>query len=543
MLALAAPFANAQQKKPVPTPAAPALARPKLVVGIVIDQMRWDFLYRYYNRFGNDGFRRLLLQGFSCENTLIDYVPSYTAVGHTTIFTGSVPAIHGIAGNDWTDQLTGKTVYCTADSTVQSIGNESEDGKMSPRNLLASTITDELQLATNFRSKIVGVSLKDRASILPAGHAATAAYWFDDASGHFISSSYYMQQLPDWVNSYNNSNKVASLIANGWQTMYPLSSYTQSDPDEKNYEGKFKGETSSGFPHAVNEVYKQTKGSFRSTPFGNTLTLDFAAAALEAYQLGRGSSTDFLTINCASTDYVGHMFGPNSIEVEDTYLRLDRDLASFFQLLDAKVGKGQYLVFLSADHGAAHAIGFMQEHRLPADFWYAKPLADTLNKMLAAKFNVSGLVRSVMNYQVNFNLTKIASEKIDYTAVKKMVVDFVQTQPGVSFAVDMAEAGAAPVPEPIKKMIINGYNLKRSGGVQIVLSPGWFEGYSKTGTTHGTWNPYDTHIPLLFYGWNIKPGKTNRETHMTDIAATLAAMLHVQMPNGCVGHVIEEVGK
>lgn len=430
MLALAAPFANAQQKKPVPTPAAPALARPKLVVGIVIDQMRWDFLYRYYNRFGNDGFRRLLLQGFSCENTLIDYVPSYTAVGHTTIFTGSVPAIHGIAGNDWTDQLTGKTVYCTADSTVQSIGNESEDGKMSPRNLLASTITDELQLATNFRSKIVGVSLKDRASILPAGHAATAAYWFDDASGHFISSSYYMQQLPDWVNSYNNSNKVASLIANGWQTMYPLSSYTQSDPDEKNYEGKFKGETSSGFPHAVNEVYKQTKGSFRSTPFGNTLTLDFAAAALEAYQLGRGSSTDFLTINCASTDYVGHMFGPNSIEVEDTYLRLDRDLASFFQLLDAKVGKGQYLVFLSADHGAAHAIGFMQEHRLPADFWYAKPLADTLNKMLAAKFNLSGLVRSVMNYQVNFNLTKIASEKIDYTAVKKMVVDFVQTQPG-----------------------------------------------------------------------------------------------------------------
>lgn len=543
LLAFAAPHVHAQQKKSAPASTAPTLARPKLVVGIVVDQMRWDYLYRYYNRYSNDGFKRLLLQGFSCENTLIDYVPSYTAVGHTTIFTGSVPAIHGIAGNDWTDQLTGKTVYCTADSTVQSVGNESEDGKMSPRNLLASTITDELRLATNFNAKVVGVSLKDRASILPAGHTATAAYWFDDASGHFISSSYYMQQLPDWVNAYNNNNKVTSLIANGWQTLYPINSYTQSDVDEKNYEGKFKGETGTGFPHAINEVYKQSKSSFRSTPFGNTLTLDFASAALEAYQLGRGSSTDFLTINCASTDYVGHMFGPNSIEVEDTYLRLDQDLAKFFQLLDTKVGKGQYLVFLSADHGAAHAIGFMQEHRLPADFWYAKPLADTLNKMLAGKFNVNGLVRSVMNYQVNFNLSKIAAEKIDYTAVKKSVVDYVQKQPGVSFVVDMAEAGAAPVPEPIKKMIINGYNAKRSGGVQIVLSPGWFEGYSKTGTTHGTWNPYDTHIPLLFYGWNIKPGKTNRETHMTDIAATLAAMLHVQMPNGCVGHVIEEVGK
>lgn len=542
LLELLGPGLFAQQKKTA-APAVQDLQRPKLVVGIVVDQMRWDYLYRYYSRYGNDGFKRLLQQGFSCENTMIDYVPSYTAVGHTTIFTGSVPAIHGIAGNDWTDQLTGKTVYCTADSTVQSVGNESEDGKMSPRNLLASTITDELRLATNFKSKVVGVSLKDRASILPAGHMATAAFWFDDASGHFITSSYYMQQLPDWVNTYNNSNKVSSLIANGWQTLYPINTYSQSDPDEVSYEGKFKGETSTGFPHAINEVYKQAKGSFRSTPFGNTLTLDFASAAVDAYQLGLGSSTDFLTINCASTDYVGHMFGPNSIEVEDTYLRLDRDLATFFQKLDAKLGKGQYLVFLSADHGAAHAIGFMQEHRMPADFWYAKPLADTLNKILAAKFNTPALVRSVMNYQVNFNLAKIDAAKLDYTAIKKAVVEFIQVQPGVSFAVDMAEAGRAPIPEPIKKMIINGYNLKRSGGVQVVLTPGWFEGYSKTGTTHGTWNPYDTHIPLLFYGWNIKPGKTNRETHMTDIAATLAALLRIQMPNGCVGQVIEELGK
>ncbi|MEO5593133.1 MAG: alkaline phosphatase PafA [Chitinophagaceae bacterium] len=520
-----------------------ALQRPKLVVGIVVDQMRWDYLYRYYNRFGNDGFKRLINQGFSCENTFISHLPSYTAVGHSTIFTGSVPALHGIAGNDWTEQLTGKTMYCTSDSTVQSVGNESEDGKMSPRNLLVSTITDELRLGTNFQSKVVGVSLKDRASILPAGHLANAAYWFDDASGHFITSTYYMQQLPDWVNAYNNSNKVGQLIEKGWNTLYPIDTYVNSDTDDKIWEGKFRGETTSTFPHAINEIYKQNKGSFRSTPFGNALTLDFAKAALDAYQLGRGKSTDFLTINCASTDYVGHMFGPNSIETEDTYLRLDQELASFFQLLDTKIGKGQYLVFLSADHGAAHSIGFMQEHKLPADFWYAKPLTDTLNKMLARKFNTPGLVRSIMNYQVNFNLTRINNEHLDYSAIKKATVEYLQQQPGISYAVDVAELGNSPIPEPIKTMIANGYNFKRSGGVQIILVAGWFEGYSKTGTTHGTWNPYDTHIPLLFYGWNIKPGKTNRETHMTDIAATLAAMLHIQMPNGCIGHVIEEVGK
>jgi len=533
----------AQPKKATAPTYNALLQRPKLVVGIVVDQMRWDYLYRYYNRYGNGGFKRLLNEGFSCDNTLINYLPSYTAVGHSTIFTGSVPALHGIAGNDWTDQLSGKVVYCTSDSTVQSVGNESEDGKMSPRNLLVSTITDELRLATNFQARVVGVSLKDRASILPAGHAATAAYWFDDASGHFISSSYYMKALPEWVNMYNSKNKVSQLIEKGWNTLYPLDTYVNSDADDKPYEGKFKAETSSIFPHAINETYKQNKASFRSTPFGNAITLDFAKAAIDAYKLGNGTATDFLTINCASTDYVGHMFGPNSIEVEDTYLRLDQELASFLQLLDAKLGKGQYLIFLSADHGAAHAIDFMKEHELPADFWYAKPLTDTLNKILSDKFNTAGLVRSIMNYQVNFSLSKINAAHLDYAAIKKAAVEFLQQQPGINFAVDVAELGKAPVPEPIKKMIANGYNFKRSGGVQIILTAGWFEGYSKTGTTHGTWNPYDTHIPLLFYGWNIKHGNTNRETHMTDIAATLAALLHIQMPNGCVGHVIEDVVK
>jgi predicted AlkP superfamily pyrophosphatase or phosphodiesterase len=514
---------------------------PKLVVGIVVDQMRWDFLYRYYNHYGPGGFKRLLAEGYSCENTMINYLPSFTAVGHSCIFTGSVPSINGITGNDWTDQLSGKQVYCTGDSTVTSIGNESEDGKMSPRNLLVTTITDELRIASNYRSKVVGVSLKDRAAILPAGHAANGAFWLDDPSGNFISSSYYMQQLPDWVNRFNKSGAIEELVKNGWNTLYPLGIYSQSDSDDEAYEGKFRGETNPVFPHKIQEYYKVNKGIFRSTPFGNELTLDFAKAAIEGYELGKGPATDFLTINCASTDYVGHMFGPNSIEVEDTYLRLDAELAKFFNFLDQKIGKGHYTVFLTADHGVAHAIGYMQQHHLPAEFLTEKPIIDSLNKKLSEKFGLEKLVRSVMNYQVNFDLQKINGQQIDFDAVKKFAVDYLQQQPGINYAVDLARIAEAPIPEPIKTMIINGYNLKRSGSIQIIPSAGWFDGYAKTGTTHGTWNPFDTHIPLVFMGWGIPHGSSNRVIGMTDIAPTLAALLHIQMPNGCIGRPIEEI--
>jgi len=520
------------------------IERPRLVVGIVVDQMRWDFLYRYYERYGNNGFKRLLKDGFSCENTMINYIPSFTAVGHSTIFTGSVPAIDGIAGNDWMEQLTGKILYCTSDSTVQPLGNASAiDGRMSPRNLLVSTITDELRLATNFQSKVVGVSLKDRAAILPAGHEANAAFWLDDATGNFITSTYYMKELPSWVVKFNDKKRVSQLVENGWNTLYPLNTYKQSSPDSVSYEGLYTGENSPTFPHDIKSAYAKNKTTFRPTPFGNTITLEFAKEAFDAYQLGRGTATDFLTINLASTDYVGHQFGPNSIEMEDVYLRLDKELGDFLQMLDAKVGKGQYLVFLTADHGAAHSVGFMQQHELPADFWYSRQTADTLNKILVAKFKITSLVRSVMNYQVNFDLNKIAAENLDFDAVKKFVVEFLQRQPEILFAADMAAIGRPSIPEPLRTMMTNGYYFKRSGQVQIILNPGWYDTFNRIGTTHGTWNPYDAHIPLIWFGWNIKPGKLNREVHMTDIAPTLAAMLRIQMPNGNVGRVIEEVVK
>lgn len=534
LLVLSVNFLPAQEKK--------LIQRPKLVVGIVVDQMRWDYLYRYYNRFGEDGFKRMLNEGFSCENTMINYLPSYTAVGHTVIYTGSVPAIDGIVGNDWIDQNTGRKWYCTEDTTVTGIGPTGKAGKMSPRNNLVSTITDELRLATNFQSKVVGISLKDRASILPAGHTANGAFWFDDSTASFITSSYYMDELPGWVKKFNDQKEPEKLMVSNWNTLYPIGTYMQSTADNVNWEGKFKKENEPVFPHDLKTIYNEDHENLRSTPFGNTLTLDFAKAAVNGYNLGKGAATDFLTINCASTDYVGHKYGPNSIEVEDTYLRLDKDLASFFRFLDEKAGKGNYLVFLSADHGAAHAIGFMREHNLPADFLDQKKIL--LNEYLKEQFGIEDLTIHNINYHISFDEHKIKSANLDRQSVKNAAIAFLQKQPGVQFAVDIENIGSSPIPEPVKRNIINGYNPKRCGPVMIIPEPGWFGGKEGgTGTTHGNWNPYDTHIPLLFMGWGIKHGSTNRTVQMSDISPTLAALLHIQMPNGSVGKVIEEVIK
>ena len=535
---------SGQQKTNTISPGNPGLSRPKLIVGIVIDQMRWDYLYKYYDRYSDGGFKRLLNEGFSCENTMINYLPSVTAVGHTAIFTGSVPSISGIAENYWIEPISGKESYCTDDSTVQGVGAGPNTGKMSPRNLLVTTVTDELRMATNFQSKVVGVSLKDRASILPAGHTANAAFWFDDGTGNFITSTYYMQTLPDWVVEFNKSHPVEKLVSKDWTTVYPIQTYGTSDSDNQEYEGLLNGEKSSVFPHYVAEIYKKDRGSFRFTPFGNTITLDFAKQAIEGYHLGEDKTTDFLTINCASTDYIGHMFGPNSIEIEDTYLRLDQDLAKFFTYLDRKIGRGQYTVFLSADHGVAHTIGYMQSHKLPASLLNARPLTDSLNKILYGQFGVKGLIRSEISDQVDFNMTIIRSQHLDFDRIKTLTIDFLQQQPGVAYVVDVNRINETPIPQPLKTMLINGYNFKRSSPVRIILDPGWGEGEKiGRGTGHGSLRPYDTHIPLLFMGWGIHHGISRAQVNITDIAPTISTLLHIQMPNGCIGHCLEDVLK
>jgi predicted AlkP superfamily pyrophosphatase or phosphodiesterase len=518
-----------------------AINRPKLVVGMVIDQMRWDYLYRYYSRYGAGGFKRLINEGFSAENTFIPYTPTYTACGHASIYTGSVPAINGIIGNDWYDPQLGRNVYCAEDTSVTSVGSTTMAGVMSPKNMLTTTITDELRLATNFQGKVIGISLKDRGSILPAGHSANAAYWFDGQTGDWITSTFYMTKLPTWVEDYNKIKLVNKFYEKNWPTLYPIETYTQSTADDKPYEGKARGEQSPVFPHPLKLYAGKNFEMIKSTPYGNTMTLDLAKLAILSEDLGKDNITDFLAVSCSSTDYVGHMYGPNSIEAEDTYLRLDKDLAEFFDYLDSKVGKGNYLFFLSADHVAAHVPGFMAEHKLPGGTIDDSPVVKELNTRLEAKFGIKQAIIKSMNNQLYFNHKNIEQAKLDFDAVKAFSIEFIKTQNGFVNAIDLNKVGASTLPEPIKTRITNGYNAKRSGDVYFILQPNYFDSSSKTGTTHGSWNPYDSHIPCVFMGWNVKPGKTNKTHYMTDIAATLAAMLHIQMPSGCVGEPITEL--
>ena len=512
--------------------------KPKLVVGLVIDQMRWDFLYRYNDLYTANGFKRLLKDGYSCENMLIPYMPTYTAPGHTCVYTGSVPAIHGIVGNNWFDKTTGTGVYCTEDDAVETIGSNTIAGKMSPKNLWATTITDELRIATNFKSKVIGIAVKDRGAILPTGHSANAAYWYDGEEGKWISSTYYMKELPVWVNDFNANDFPAKYMSKSWNLDTVKSLYIQSTEDNMRFEGNILGDEGVVFPHQLASIKTGRYEAFKTTPFANTFTFDFAKEVVKNEQLGNNSVPDFLTVSISSTDYIGHTFGPNSMEIEDTYLKLDKDIADFLQYLDKVVGKDNYLFFLTADHGVAHVPAFLTQHAIPAGVGNDAGLLTKMNQLVADKFSVKNAVTTIMNYQLYLGNFPIDKRK----EITSFLIAELKKQPSIVDAMELEKISEATLPEPQKSMMINGYTPNRSGEIQFVFKPGYFNGGTK-GTTHGLWNPYDAHIPLLFYGWNVKQGKTNRETYMTDIAATIAAMLQIQMPSGCVGKVITEVIK
>lgn len=411
--------------------AMPAMAqnpfrRPKLVVGVVVDQMRWDYLYRYQERFGDNGFKRLMREGFNCENTMLNYIPAVTAIGHTSIYTGSVPAIHGIAGNDF--HIDGKQTYCTDDAAVATVGSNSDAGKMSPHNLKVTTIGDELHLATNYRSKVISVSLKDRASILPGGHTADGAYWFDAETGNFITSTYYRKDLPGWLKKFNDRQLAKHYLSQDWETLYPTESYKNSTADNNSYENPFPGADTPTMPVATSKLMdSEGLGLIRNTPYGNTLTIDLALAAIDGERLGNRGETDMLAVSLSSTDYIGHQFGTYAIETEDTYLRLDRDIARLLAALDQKIGKGEYLLFLTADHAAAHNFKFLTDKGIPAGGWDIGKTKAALNSHLKAEFKTDcNLVSGLLNYQIFLDNEKIDSLCISKENVVAAAIDYIK---------------------------------------------------------------------------------------------------------------------
>lgn len=465
--------------------------RPKLVVGLVVDQMRWDYLYYYYEDFVEGGLKRLVDEGFSCENTMINYIPTITAIGHTSVFTGSVPALHGITGNNFMEK--GKDVYCCSDKTVEGVGTDTKAGRMSPRNNKATTIGDELRLATDFKSRVFGVALKDRAAIFPAGHSANAAYWYDNTVGHFVTSTYYMDKLPAWVEQFNTENA------------------TKKGEDQK------------------------------LKPEGVSITFKMAEAILRNERLGIGNYTDMLTISISSTDAIGHEYGTRDEHTKAAYMQLDRDLAKFLRVLDSRYGKDGYLLFLTADHGGAHNPNYLKQHHIYANGWQASQWVKDINAELSKKYGVNKLVKAHYGDFFYLDHAKIDSACLNIDEVKQSVINQLLQEDELLYAVDCAKASTATLPAAIRERIINGYNRHRSGDIVVIPRSQMFSWQFKDdykGTTHGQWNPYDAHIPLVFFGWHVTHGSTSSPTYIVDIAATVCAMLHIEMPNSCIGNAI-----
>jgi predicted AlkP superfamily pyrophosphatase or phosphodiesterase len=511
--------------------------QPKLVVGIVVDQMRYDYLYRFANKYTNGGFKRLMNDGYNCKNNHYNYALTVTAAGHAAVYTGSVPAINGIVGNEWYSTSLGRVVYCVEDTTVQTVGsNSKKPGQMSPRNLHTTTVTDQLRLASNFQSKVIGIAIKDRGAILPAGHSANAAYWFDSKEGAFITSTYYMNDSPQWVKDFNAQKLPAKYLAQNWNTLLPIEQYTESTADDKPYESKFAGEAKPVFPHELASRAGDVFGNLATTPYGNSLTKDFALAALKNENMGKGNVTDFLCVSFSSTDYVGHAFGPNSIE-EDTYIRLDRDIEQMLNTFDATVGKGNYLVFLTADHGVMDVPGFWQENKLPAGLLDLHKIKKAAKEALITAYGEGDYLRAEENYQLYLNKNTLAEKKLTIEDILRVVRPVLLQQAGIADVIDLTNLGKSALNDYQLSLYKNVYNPQRSGDIGLVTAPGWFAGRT-TGTTHGTPYSYDTHVPFLLYGWHIPHGETSKRTSISDIAPTIANLLNILHPNGCVGNPV-----
>ncbi len=516
--------------------------KPKLIVGIVVDQMRYDYLTRFESKYGEGGFKRMINEGFNCKNNHFNYIPTYTGPGHASIYTGTTPKMHGIIANNWYDKESKKMVYCVSDDSVLAVGSTSEKERMSPHRMKTTTFTDENRLFTQMRGKSIGISIKDRGAILPAGHSANAAYWFRGKDeGNFISSTYYMNELPKWVQDFNTSKKVESYLKE-WNTLYDIDTYIESGADLNNFERGYKGKETATFPYNLKKLSKKNEGFdiIKESPFGNSIVADFAIEAIKNEGLGKDNDTDILAVSFSSTDYVGHNFGVNSKEVHDTYIRLDKDLERLFNTLDVEVGKGNYTVFLTADHGAIHVPNYLKSVKIPAGYLNNNKFRKQLEDFLLAEFKTDNLIENISNHQIFLNREKIKTLDLDLDDVQEAIVNEIIDYKNIYKVYTATTMSTVMFSSGIEALLQNGYNQKRSGDVLIIEDPAYIS-YPKTGSAHGSGLNYDTHVPLLFFGKGIKQGETLQKTVIPDIAPTMSALLGISFPNGVMGKPLEFV--
>lgn len=533
--------AHAQQQ--VPTWQDP----PRLVVGIVVDQMRADMVQRYWPNYGEGGFRRLVREGAYVRNTHYNYAPTYTAPGHASIYTGSTPAYHGIVGNDLYDRRTGEEYYCATDARVKGVGCSDVAGARSPVRLLATTLADELERRTERRSITVGISLKDRGAIMPIGRTGDAAYWFTGGvDGAFGTSTWYRPELPPWLQAFNAEGRAATYLDRTWELLLPKERYHEVLPDDNPYEIPLNGAATATLPQDLAALHRASgsTGILAYTPWGNTIVTDLALAAMEGEGMGLDAVTDLLAISYSSPDLLGHRVGPRAVELEDMYVRLDRELERLFKAMDARVGADRYVVFLTADHAAAEVPAYAKDLKGSAGYVPMEEVRAELAAALVDRYGAGPWVRHLLNEQVWLNDSLIAQRGIDPAPMRAWVARTLQQRADIAFAYTADQLQGSLLSTGPARSLQAGFHAARSGDVAFVMLPGYFERMGDgpgRGTTHGSiWN-YDTHVPLFFMGQGIRQGEVVRRTAITDIAPTLAMLLGTALPDAANGDPIGEV--
>lgn len=513
------------------------LELPKLVVAIVVDQMRFDDLYRYYNLYGNNGFKELVSNGSNFNYAHLNYEPSTTAPGHASIFTGSVPYYHGIIANDIFDRNSQSMVNCVVDTNYKSVGSFDEIGNCSPKKLLAPTISDQIKLFFNLQSKVISISLKDDAAIFPGGHLADAAYWYNYKTGDFISSTYYMKNLPNWLVEFNNQNLPQRYMSGGWDLLLDKSIYT-TNPNfsGENKNNIFKVEKKE-FPYDFSHLsLEEINNAFQFTPFANQIIVDLAKEVIINENLGNNIAPDFLSISFSATDIIGHTWGNYSNELMDTYLRIDKTIAEFILFLNKKIGKNNYLLFLTSDHGAIGTPSFSKKINSIYGDLNTKIFYDSLKKFSSITFGSEKIIQNFSNRQIYFDRNFLKENKLEMSNVEKSFVTFIRDKfDAIQSIMTRTELEKLFAKREPNNTLLNGWNPSRSGDIIFNLKPGFLNNYMKSGTTHGSSYSYDTHIPLIFYGWKIPSKTINHLVYITDITATVANLLKINQPDACLG--------
>ncbi|HPJ59407.1 MAG TPA: alkaline phosphatase family protein [Bacteroidales bacterium] len=522
--------------------------KPKLVVGIIVEQLRYDQIERFRDRFGENGIRKLLNEGSFFQNASFQYLLIQSAPGHATLATGSEPSTHGITSDRWYLPLRDEMIYCTADVSVTPVGGSIESGLHSPVNLQASTFTDELKISTGGRAKVYAVGIKEHASILSAGHAADAAFWYDTINGNWMTSSYYMGSLPAWVNDFNATRQAETWLNGTWTLSRPRNDYHDCTPDSSKYEKGFAGQNY--FPYDLRKLSARGRTRDASnrdyaflleTPYANSFTTAFAKKIIASENLGTDDVTDFLAVCYTSTDYIGHRFGPSSFESADALMRLDREVEDLLNYLNENIGKRNILVYFTSAHGVSEVPGVLAEMRVPSGYFRQDQAVSLLRSYLKAIYGDGDWVKGYSEKQVFLNRTLIEDARISLEEIQTKVARFLIQFSGVSGAYPYYAFETGAFSNGNTGKIVKNFNPLRSGDVIITLSPGWVERNGDYVTNHNSPYDCDAHVPLIWYGWSVSRAAVTRKVNMADVAATLSSLCKVRYPNACTGEPLFEL--